>query len=78
MITFDGAELSIPCLKCGAEAKKTIAWLKANDRLTCAACGITINLDTSELMRGLDEADRTLRDFKRSMQSAAVTLKLRL
>lgn len=58
--------ITIPCPKCGAETKKTIAWLKNNKDFVCSGCGVTIAPDTTKLFRGLEDANRKLSDaFRR-------------
>jgi hypothetical protein len=60
---FEQAELGIECPKCGHENKKTVAWIKAHNSLTCAGCNETIRLDKREslsmLSSKLTKASRT-------------------
>lgn len=57
---FDDQTIDIPCPNCGAKAKKSVAWIRRHDEITCAGCGAAITLKADELIRGLDEAQRAL------------------
>src|ERR1700730_826043 len=42
---FDDAVLGFPCPQCAHKTKKTIAWIKANNSLSCEGCGGVIHLN---------------------------------
>jgi len=46
---LDDREIAFECPKCGHEIRKTIGWLKANQGLTCAGCGATMELRTEQV-----------------------------
>lgn len=69
---FDNAEIEIPCPKCSVKAKKTIAWVKANDSLTCSGCDETIHVDKSGLIDGLQQVDRGIDGFRRKLKSMSL------
>lgn len=56
---FDQQTIEIPCSNCGKNTKKTVGWLKTNKSFVCH-CGTTINLNASNLLRELKEAERSL------------------
>ena len=67
MNLFDNAELAIPCPQCGHEAEKTIGWLKSHEQMTSPGCGSVIALDSAELKKGIEAAEKSLRDFGRNL-----------
>ncbi|WP_051052578.1 hypothetical protein [Bradyrhizobium liaoningense] len=66
---FDSQSIDIPCPGCGHKTKKTIAWIRAHHRYTCAGfgCGKDIVLERDKLLAGIDKASRSLDKFKRSL-----------
>lgn len=64
---FEKAEIGIPCPKCGHKTDKTIAWIKANDEVTCGGCGSTIHLERENLLAGLDKVDKSIAKFRKSL-----------
>lgn len=65
---FDKGEIALACPQCGRETKKTIAWVKANNHLTCPGCGERIKIDKTKLLRGLEKADKALADLSRQFK----------
>lgn len=48
-------EIRFQCPSCGQDLKQTIELLKANERMTCRACGVGINIDTNRLANAAEE-----------------------
>ena len=63
---FEDFEIAVPCPKCGNKTKKRVSWLKANKQMTCS-CGAVVDLDTTGLFKGLDDARRSMEDLKRNL-----------
>jgi len=61
---FDDASIDIPCPNCGHKNPKTIRWIKSHNELVCAGCNRTIALEKESLMRGLQQVDKSTKDFK--------------
>jgi len=68
---FDDKSITFKCPKCGYEITQTIGWLKDHDRIECPGCGVGIKLDTRDLARGTEEAQKSLDRFPKS-----ITIKL--
>lgn len=68
-------ELPIPCPKCGHQTKKSIAWIKANDKFVCAGCGSTVNVQAEQLLAGLKQLDETIDDLRRKIRDINKPLK---
>lgn len=68
---FDGVTIPLPCPKCSQKTDKTVAWLKANKEMTCAACGTVSVLEPDELLRVLKDIDDAAGKIPRTL-----TLKL--
>ncbi|TIV38923.1 MAG: hypothetical protein E5V91_12305 [Mesorhizobium sp.] len=64
---FDNAEIEIPCPKCRHKTSKTIAWIKAHSDFVCAGCGVTIALEKKKLLAGLDDVDKSLAKFRKTL-----------
>lgn len=45
---LETVEAEVACIQCGYQSKRTIAWLKANDRCECPVCGEATDLRTEE------------------------------
>jgi hypothetical protein len=73
---FDSVEIGIPCPKCGQKTQKTIAWIKANDTFACDGCAAIIRIDRDELLRGLNEIDKSVDDLKRQIRNLSKSFKL--
>jgi hypothetical protein len=63
---FDDAIIGFPCPQCGLRTKKTIAWIKANDTLSCGGCGGVIPLERDFLRRPLED-DKSIDHLKRAL-----------
>jgi len=61
---FDDAVIGFPCPQCAHKTKKAIAWIKANDTLSCEGCGDVILLER-DFLRGLHEDDKSIAHLKR-------------
>jgi transcription elongation factor Elf1 len=57
---LDDKEISFKCPKCSHQLKKTVGWLKANADMICEGCGVTIKLNTEQLARGAEDAQKAL------------------
>ena len=58
------AKLEITCPVCKAKFNKSIRELK-RPGVKCPKCGVAF--ETSKFKKGLDEVDRTLKDFQRKL-----------
>ena len=47
MNNFDNRSIEIPCPKCSHKVKKTIGWLKRNNKMICASCGVASVLEAN-------------------------------
>jgi hypothetical protein len=56
---LDDAEIEIPCENCSHITKKTIRWIKNNQKFTCI-CGTIINLDSEQFKTGIAEVDSSI------------------
>lgn len=65
---FDDAEIEIPCTGCSQKTAKTVRWLKSNNQFVCSGCGATINLDSDQLIAGLDKVDDVFAKLRASLQ----------
>jgi hypothetical protein len=52
---FGGAELPIPCPRCGHHTKKSIGWIKTHHEYTCR-CGGLVTFKADKLIKPLEEA----------------------
>lgn len=64
---FEKKEIGITCPECGKKTKKSVAWIKANDNLTCSGCGSTVTVQNEKLLSGLKEAEQTVANFRKSL-----------
>ncbi|MGA7490685.1 MAG: hypothetical protein WBW74_27505 [Xanthobacteraceae bacterium] len=55
MTAAERNEIRFQCPNCGHDLKQTIRRLKANEHMTCAGCGIGINIDTDRLAEPSEE-----------------------
>jgi predicted RNA-binding Zn-ribbon protein involved in translation (DUF1610 family) len=60
MADMDTREIEFQCPNCGQDIKQTIGKLKANAHMTCADCGIGINIDTDRLAKATEEIRRAI------------------
>jgi hypothetical protein len=66
----DHDDWPIGCPRCGQRTLKQIAWLKANARLRCDGCSATLWYRQDTFLRELDQAQRAIKDFSRSVRLA--------
>ncbi len=59
MTDTDTREIEFQCPNCGQDLKQTIGQLKANAHMTCADCGMGINIDNS-LAKATEEIRRAI------------------
>nr|WP_314094226.1 hypothetical protein [uncultured Shinella sp.] len=64
---FDSKKIAVPCPKCGNKTEKTIGWVKSHDSFACGGCGETISIDKEKLLSGLDEAEKSIAKFRKSI-----------
>ncbi len=53
-------EIRFQCPNCGQDLHQTIGRIKANEHMTCAGCGIGINIDTNKLAKAADEIQKAM------------------
>ena len=67
-------QVSIDCPQCGHKLHKTLAWLKANPRFSCA-CGAAF--DAHQVGDAITAAERSIEDLrKKASQTIKLNLKL--
>ncbi len=64
--TFDGDRLDIKCPECKRALKKSVRELKRSG-VKCPGCGASF--DTSQFKREMDKAERSIKDFERSLKN---------
>lgn len=64
---LDDTEIPIPCLECGKETAKTIAWVKRHKKFTCPGYGTVISLQTDQFRRMIAKNDRAYEEFRKKM-----------
>ncbi len=64
---LDKAPIEIPCPGCGRKVKKTVGWIQTHSDYACPGCGTPIHLDASQFRREMRKVDRSLDDFKRTI-----------
>lgn len=64
---FDDESIAIPCPGCGHEIPQTIRRLEENSKLTCPNCNALIDVDATELRKGLTEVDDAMHDLLRKL-----------
>jgi len=62
----DSTNLKIQCPQCKAKFTKTIRELKGSG-VKCPKCGI--RFETSQLKKGLDDVERSLKDFQQRFKN---------
>lgn len=65
---FDGAEMNVPCPNCGHETAQTLGWLKRSPQWLCEGCGLTVQLDASDVARGVQEMEEALAELERELK----------
>ena len=69
----DNARLDIQCPQCKTKFSKTIRELKGPG-VKCPKCGVAF--ETSQFKKGIDDVDRSLRDFERNLKDIKIDIKL--
>ena len=64
----DEDDWPVYCPDCGAVTLKKIGWLKANTRLTCEGCAVTLSYYRERMNRDLDDALRAVESFSRGLR----------
>lgn len=66
---FDDADKwPVHCPDCGGITVKPIAWLLANERLTCTCCGAILAYYRERMARDLEDAHRAVASFSRGLR----------
>jgi hypothetical protein len=63
---MDDEILEISCPRCGKKIRKPVRWFKQSAQRCPFGCGTVF--DTSELRRGIEQAEKDLRDLFRRFQ----------
>lgn len=74
-LNFDSASIELTCPNCGHKFSERLGQLKMEPTLTCAGCGGTIAIDAKNLNAGLEQADKTIADFRKTISSLGKKLK---
>jgi len=64
---FEKQTINIPCPECGHKTAKTVAWIKAHDKMTCGGCGREITVENDKFVAGLKEADKAVAKVRKSL-----------
>lgn len=64
---LDSSEIEIPCEKCGHKTKKSIGWIKAHSKFTCA-CGVAITLDASQFKSEIGKVEHSLSSLQGALK----------
>lgn len=67
MNVFDSKTITIPCPNCGEKIQETIGRLKHNPKIPCPGCGKTLAINADELTKGVDSAQKSIDNFRRSL-----------
>jgi transcription initiation factor IIE alpha subunit len=70
---FDSKEFEFTCPRCKWRIKSRVADLKHHD-YGCPHCGA--KFDTTDFKHGMEEADREIERFKRSLGNIKIDIKL--
>lgn len=57
-------ELTISCEKCGAQAPRTIGWIRLHRDMKCPDCGSVIVLNTSRITATIRSVEKRLGDLQ--------------
>ena len=60
--------LEIPCSACGEKIPEKIGRLKDSPTLTCTRCGAHINVDATELKRGIESIEKSIDDLRKKLK----------
>ena len=64
---FANEKIAVACPKCGHKIQQTIRRLEQNPKLTCPSCQSIIDVDASELRKGLSEVDKAFDNLRRRL-----------
>jgi hypothetical protein len=64
----DNDDWPVGCPRCGERTLKRVAWLKANTQLSCDGCRATLWYHRDTFLRELDQAQRAIKDFSRTVR----------
>ena len=64
----DKDDWPVGCPRCGRRTLKQIGWLKANMRPRCEGCSATLWYHQDTFLRELDQAQRAIKDFSRTVR----------
>ena len=64
---FDQGKVAIPCPNCGHKTEKTVQWLKARNKFTCAECSRIVEVDRDQFLAEIKRADQALAEFRESL-----------
>ena len=56
----DLIEISFQCPSCGHELNQSVGRLKSGSHMTCAGCGVGINIDSDRLAVASEEIQKAL------------------
>jgi DNA-directed RNA polymerase subunit RPC12/RpoP len=62
------ATLPVPCQNCGHKVEQTLARLKTDPVITCPKCGVATKYDAEGLRKGLESAQKSIDDLRRSLK----------
>lgn len=62
-------QLQIPCPNCEQKIPETIGRLKDDPNVTCSSCGTSFTVNSTELDKGIEAAEKMLADFGRSLKN---------
>lgn len=60
MVDTHDREISFQCPSCGHELRQPIAALRRGEHMTCAGCGVGINIDSDRLALVSDEIQKAV------------------
>ena len=69
-MNIDSASITLTCPECSHKFKERIGRLKNDHKIPCPGFGKTIAIEAKGLRDGLDKADKSLADLKRSIGKA--------
>lgn len=67
-MNFDDEIVEIPCNKCKRKNKKTINWLKQNNKLICK-CGTEIVIESSQFKKEISKIEQSLEELDRILKN---------
>ena len=61
-MNFDNETIEIPCDNCKRKNKKTIGWIKRNNKFKCS-CGTEIVVDSSQFRKEISNVEKSLKNL---------------